>query len=298
MTKKTTFNFFMTTLTLLFALTAFSCAVSEPSNTSDPGTVSESNNTPDTGTVSKPDNTPSSGAESGNNKPSTDTKQPENQTNTSSDSDKKSPDSPSTSEETTDVLHVVIYGIGIRGKNVDDDGNITSNPNNKFAILYNQTEEDVNISNWKIKKAAFNTSTDSDSYKSTFDIPADTIIKGKQYLLLTRYGYDPAMWNGDVSSDIYLEGAGKLDFAVAGNHVILVDTNDSVIDRLDYIELKETKQKTWERKYDELYITANTNAAYIFRKNPAIDTNIHYEDFTSQTIGEECILKNSTTVTK
>lgn len=272
MTKKTIFYFFTVTFTLICALVAFSC--SEPSSTSDSSGTAATNADVNSGGITE------------DNKSSAETKQPENKTDMSA------------NEETTGIPHIVIYGIGIRGKNIDDSGNVTANTNNKFAILYNQTEDDVNISNWKIKKSAFNSSKDSDLYKSTFDIPADTIIKGRQYLLLTRDGYNCAMWSGDVSSDIYLEGAGKLDFAITGNHIILVDTNDNVIDRLDFIELTETRQKTWERKYNELYITANTNAAYIFRKNPDTDTNIHYEDFTSQTIGEECILKNSTTVIK
>ena len=75
-----------------------------------------------------------------------------------------------------------------------------------------------------------------------------------------------------------------------------MDTNDNIIDNLDYIELSESKQKTWERKYTELYITENSDTAYIFRTNPDIDTNNNYEDFTSLTINDDCILRNSQTI--
>ena len=75
-----------------------------------------------------------------------------------------------------------------------------------------------------------------------------------------------------------------------------MDTNDNIIDNLDYIELSESRQKTWERKYTELYITENSDTAYIFRTNPDIDTNNNYEDFTSLTINDDCILRNSQTI--
>lgn len=270
MTKKTFFKFFMTTFTLTFALAAFSCTMQDTDTTSESDTGTKPNAASDSNTTTE------------NNKTSTETKQTETSMN----------------EKQTDDLHVVIYGIGIRGKEVGSGGKVTSDPNNKFAILYNQTEKDVNISSWKIKKAAFNTQNDSDSYKSTFDIPENTTIKGKQYLLLTREGYKPDVWKGDVSSDICLKGAGKLDFGTNGCHIVLVDTSDDVIDRLDYIELSTAKQKNWERKYNELYIPYKENTAYIFRTTPDTDTNIYYEDFTSKTIYDECILKNSATAAK
>ena len=190
--------------------------------------------------------------------------------------------------------HIVIYGIGICGKKINEDKTVSENSANKFAIIYNQTENEVDISEWKIKKAKFDTQNDSDSYRTTFNIPKDTVIKSKQYLLLTRSNYDETSWNGNVSSDIYIEG--KLDFAKTGNHIVLMDTNDNIIDNLDYIELSESKQKTWERKYTELYITENSDTAYIFRTNPDIDTNNNYEDFTSLTINDDCILRNSQTI--
>jgi flagellar biosynthesis GTPase FlhF len=191
-------------------------------------------------------------------------------------------------------LHVVIYGIGIRGKTIDDYGKTVADSKNKFAILYNQTENEIDISNWKIKKSTFNTDSKPES---TFNIPENTKIGTKQYLLLTRDGYNPEMWSGDVSSDISIDG--KFSFSTAGNHVFLVDASDDVIDRLDYIELSETKQKTYERTCNELYITQKTKkiyeTAYIFRTNPDIDTNNSCDDFTSLTINDECILKNSQT---
>ena len=197
-------------------------------------------------------------------------------------------------EKDNQGLHVVIYGIGIRGKTIDDYGKTVADSKNKFAILYNQTENEIDISNWKIKKATFNTDSKPES---TFNIPEDTKIGTKQYLLLTRDGYNPEMWSGDVSSDISIDG--KFTFSTTGNHVFLVDASDDVIDQLDYIELSETKQKTYERTCNELYITQKTKkiyeTAYIFRTNPDIDTNNSCDDFTSLTINDECILKNSKT---
>lgn len=261
MTKKPIINFFITVLTLTLVLTAFSCSTSE----SETPTNSEQEKT----TESKQDNTQTDNSPSNN--------------------------SLSTNEMPPDSLHVVIYGIGIQGKGIDKDGNVSSDSNNRFAILYNQTEEDVNIGKWKIKKAAFNDKSDSAEYKSTFDIPKDTTIKSKHYLLLTRSGYNPDFWNGDVTSDVSIK-EGNLIFATNGNHIALVDADDEVIDRLDYIALSAQKQKTWERKYNELYI--NTDTAFIFRKDPDTDTNINYEDFTSKAFYEEFELRNSTTVTK
>ena len=190
--------------------------------------------------------------------------------------------------------HIVIYGIGICGKKINEDKTVSENSANKFAIIYNQTENEVNISEWKIKKAKFDTQNDSDYYRTYFNIPKDTVIKSKQYLLLTRSNYDETSWNGNVSSDIYIEG--KLDFAKTGNHIVLMDTNDNIIDNLDYIELSESRQKTWERKHNELYITENSGTAYIFRTNPDIDTDKSNEDFTSLTINDDCILRNSQTI--
>lgn len=261
MAKKAILKSFTTIFTLILALAAFSCSLSESDT--------------------------SSNSEQENNKTHAESKQTDKQTDNSS----------SMNEKPADNLHIVIYGIGIRGKEIGQGGKVTSDSNNKFAILYNQTEEDVNIGNWKIKKAAFNTQNDSDSYKSTFDIPENTTIKSKQYLLLTKDGYKADVWMGDTDSDIHLK-EGKLDFGTTGCHVILVDTNEEVIDRLDYIELSTSKQKTWERKYNELYIPYKENTAYIFRKNPDVDTNIYYEDFTSKTFYEDCELRNSATVTK
>lgn len=190
--------------------------------------------------------------------------------------------------------HIVIYGIGICGKKINEDKTVSENSANKFAIIYNQTENEVNISEWKIKKAKFDTQNDSDYYRTYFNIPKDTVIKSKQYLLLTRSDYDETSWNGNASSDIYIKG--KLDFAKTGNHIVLMDTNDNIIDSLDYIELKESRQKTWERKHNELYITENSGTAYIFRTNPDIDTDKSNEDFTSLTINDDCILRNSQTI--
>ena len=190
--------------------------------------------------------------------------------------------------------HIVIYGIGICGKKINEDKTVSENSANKFAIIYNQTENEVNISEGKIKKAKFDTQNDSDYYRTYFNIPKDTVIKSKQYLLLTRSDYDETSWNGNASSDIYIKG--KLDFAKTGNHIVLMDTNDNIIDSLDYIELKESRQKTWERKHNELYITENSGTAYIFRTNPDIDTDKSNEDFTSLTINDDCILRNSQTI--
>ena len=192
--------------------------------------------------------------------------------------------------------HIVIYGVGICGKKINEDKSISANAANKFVILYNQTENEIDISEWKIKKSKFDTQNDSDSYRATFNIPKETVIKSKQYLLLTRSNYDETSWSGDVSSDIYIEG--KLDFAMTGNHIVLIDTNNNIVDSLDYIELTESRQKTWERKHNELYITENSDTAYIFRTNPDIDTDKSNEDFTSLTIYDECILKNSQTITE
>ena len=191
--------------------------------------------------------------------------------------------------------HIVIYGIGICGKKINKDNNISFDKSNKFAIIYNQTENEIDISKWKIKKSTFSTNSKPES---TFNIPENTKIGAKQYLLLTRNGYNPEMWSGDVGSDISIDG--MFSFSTEGNHVFLVDANDDVIDQLDYIELSETKQKTYERTCNELYITKSTTkiygTAYIFRTNPDIDTDKSNEDFTSLTINDECILRNSQTI--
>lgn len=285
--RKTLFCIF--TLTLVFS--TFSCSISDDNDTQENDTPTENNTNIES---NKTQNIPE-----GNEKVKSDNSnqnEKENNTENKETNKEEIPEKKDDSEikENPD-LHIVIYGIGIRGKTTDDYGKTVADSKNKFAILYNQTENEIDISNWKIKKATFNTDSKPES---TFNIPENTKIGTKQYLLLTRDGYNPEMWSGDVSSDISIDG--KFSFSTAGNHVFLVDASDDVIDQLDYIELSETKQKTYERTCNELYITQKTTkiyeTAYIFRTNPDIDTNSSCNDFTSLTINDECILKNSQTV--
>lgn len=285
--RKTLFCIF--TLTLVFS--TFSCSISDDNDTQKNDTPTENNTNIES---NKTQNIPE-----GNEKVKSDNSnqnEKENNTENKETNKEEIPEKKDDSEikENPD-LHIVIYGIGIRGKTIDDYGKTVADSKNKFAILYNQTENEIDISNWKIKKATFNTDSKPES---TFNIPENTKIGTKQYLLLTRDGYNPEMWSGDVSSDISIDG--KFSFSTAGNHVFLVDASDDVIDQLDYIELSETKQKTYERTCNELYITQKTTkiyeTAYIFRTNPDIDTNSSCNDFTSLTINDECILKNSQTV--
>ena len=269
----------------------FSCSISDDNDTQKNDTPTENNTNIES---NKTQNIPEGNEEvkSGNSNQN----EKENNTENKETNKEEIPEKKDDSEikENPD-LHIVIYGIGIRGKTTDDYGKTVADSKNKFAILYNQTENEIDISNWKIKKATFNTDSKPES---TFNIPENTKIGTKQYLLLTRDGYNPEMWSGDVSSDISIDG--KFSFSTAGNHVFLVDASDDVIDQLDYIELSETKQKTYERTCNELYITQKTTkiyeTAYIFRTNPDIDTNSSCDDFTSLTINDECILKNSQTV--
>lgn len=285
--RKTLFCIF--TLTLVFS--TFSCSISDNNDTQKNDTPTENNTNIES---NKTQNIPE-----GNEKVKSDNSnqnEKENNTENKETNKEEIPEKKDDSEikENPD-LHIIIYGIGIRGKTIDDYGKTVADSKNKFAILYNQTENEIDISNWKIKKATFNTDSKPES---TFNIPENTKIGTKQYLLLTRDGYNPEMWSGDVSSDISIDG--KFSFSTAGNHVFLVDASDDVIDQLDYIELSETKQKTYERTCNELYITQKTTkiyeTAYIFRTNPDIDTNSSCNDFTSLTINDECILKNSQTV--
>lgn len=309
MTKKFLLNKFMKktihTFTLTLAISAFSCdtpenninnqenkeipAITQNSEKSDDNTQ---NTTPDNANINisnEKQNTEDSDSNTQNTTPD----------NSNINNNKENQNSEDNTENTPEInnnqeKHIVIYGIGICGKKINEDKTVSENSANKFAIIYNQTENEVDISEWKIKKAKFDTQNDSDYYRTYFNIPKDTVIKSKQYLLLTRSDYDETSWNGNASSDIYIKG--KLDFAKTGNHIVLMDTNDNIIDNLDYIELSESRQKTWERKHNELYITENSDTAYIFRTNPDIDTDKSNEDFTSLTINDECILRNSQTI--
>lgn len=316
MTKKFLLNTFMKktihAFTLTLAISAFSCDAPE-NNTNNqenkeiPAITQNSENSDNTTENTPPDNTDINiNNEKQNTKDSDSNTQNVTPNNPDINTDKKEqkPENPDdntekTSPDTPEInnnqeKHIVIYGIGIRGKKINEDNSISPDTNNKFAIIYNQTENEIDISEWKIKKAKFETKDDSDFYRTTFNIPKETVIKSKQYLLLTRSNYDETSWSADVNSDIFIEG--KLDFATTGNHIVLIDTNDNIIDSLDYIELSKSKQKTWERKYNEVYITENSNTAYIFRVNPDVDTDKNHEDFISLTINDECILKNSQTI--
>ena len=317
MTKKFLLNTFMKktihAFTLTLAISAFSCDAPE-NNTNNqenkeiPAITQNSENSDNTTENTTPDNTDINiNNEKQNTKDSDSNTQNVTPNNPDINTDKKEqkPENPDdntekTSPDTPEInnnqeKHIVIYGIGIRGKKINEDNSISPDTNNKFAIIYNQTENEIDISKWKIKKSTFSTNSKPES---TFNIPENTKIGAKQYLLLTRNGYNPEMWSGDVGSDISIDG--MFSFSTEGNHVFLVDANDDVIDQLDYIELSETKQKTYERTCNELYITKSTTkiygTAYIFRTNPDIDTDKSNEDFTSLTINDECILRNSQTI--
>ena len=310
MTKKFLLNKFMKktihTFTLTLAISAFSCdtpenntvnqenkelpVITQNSENSDDNTQNITPNNANINISNEKQNTEDSDSNTQNTTPD----------NSNINNNKENQNSEDNTENTPEInnnqkKHIVIYGIGICGKKINEDKSISANTANKFAIIYNQTENEIDISKWKIKKSTFSTNSKPES---TFNIPENTKIGAKQYLLLTRNGYNPEMWSGDVGSDISIDG--MFSFSTEGNHVFLVDANDDVIDQLDYIELSETKQKTYERTCNELYITKSTTkiygTAYIFRTNPDIDTDKSNEDFTSLTINDECILRNSQTI--
>ncbi len=177
---------------------------------------------------------------------------------------------------------VIIYAIAPRGnKETPESGEFISK--NEFIILYNTTDANIKINNWKLRNSG---SGNGLTYKTFVDIESESelIIKSKSYFLITGDGYDSTKWKGDTAPDFTKNN--ELGISNEGAHIQLVDEEDKEHDRVGY-------GKSTKLPEGESITFSPSKAIYMYRTNEILDTNNNAVDFTVVEYTKEVFLKNS-----
>lgn len=154
--------------------------------------------------------------------------------------------------------NVLIYGFASEGS-----GGVSD----EFVILYNNSDKNVDLSGYRVRYSAASGKTTTNKY--IFPDNLYTLGSGK-YLLIAGSSYVKAGWSGDNEPDIVLDK--EFSFAKKSGHIILENSSNEELDRVGYGDALFPEKEA---------VSNSSNGFYIYRINPAVDTDNNASDFTS-----------------
>lgn len=150
----------------------------------------------------------------------------------------------------------------------------TNGPNgsyDEFAELYNPTNNDINITGWKLQYK----SATGDTWQSKVGAGLTGVIKAKSFFLLASKSYSL------TTTPDYKHGA-NWGLADAGGHLRLIDSNANVIDKVGWGNADEPEgspapaleaNKSLERKSLTTDTDNNSNDFILINPSPKNSTN-------------------------